>query len=235
MGAMRGKISVLAVCGALMLLGFSSVTAVRNWLSDRVLKEARKEQKRGNINGARDLYGEALAHGRVEGAVALAQMALYRRDWPGVENYAAKAMAANPTDAYPHLLLAHAAAASGKPEGAEGAEFILEECRKAASLEPLSGTYWKSCADLTLGVYMREAVHWAEEEEKERYREGTLAGYKRALQSAPEDDRIWFDMGRAAEMMNDHRAAEECYRRAVQLKEGNIQYREALSRMTGVR
>jgi len=162
---MRGSRAVLATCGALLLLGFSSVTAVRNWKGEQLLEEARKEQKRGNINGARRLYGEALARGRTEAALPLAKMALYRRDWEGVELHAAAAITANPSDAYPHVLLAHAAAASGEPEGAEGAERILAECRKASSLEPLNGNNWKSCADLTLRLassddrYRTEAVH----------------------------------------------------------------------------
>jgi len=230
---MRRSTSVLVACGALLLLGFSSVAAVRNWMGERALSEARKEQKRGNINGAQDLYGEALALGRTEGAVALAKTALYRRDWKGVETYTAEAMKADPSDAYPHLILAHAAAVSAMPEGVEGVEVIFGECRKATSLEPLNGKNWKSCSDLTLGVYMREIVHWSEKSEKERYREETLAGYRRALERSPGDDTLWFDMGRAAEMMNDHETAEECYRRAVQLRDGNIRYREALSRMTG--
>jgi tetratricopeptide (TPR) repeat protein len=230
---MRRSTSVLVACGALLLLGFSSVAAVRNWMGERALSEARKEQKRGNINGARDLYGDALALGRTEGAVALAKMALYRRDWKGVETYAAEAMKADPSDAYPHILLAHAAAVSGKPDGAEGVEFIFGECRKASFLEPLNGKNSKSCADLFLGVYMREIVRWTEEEEKGRFREETLEAYRHALEGAPGDDAAWFEMGRAAEMMNDKETAEASYRRAVELREGNARYRKALSRITG--
>jgi tetratricopeptide (TPR) repeat protein len=316
---MRGPSSFLVVCGTLLLLGFSSVVAVRNWMGERALTEARKEQKRGNINGARDLYGEALSRGRTEGAVALAKMALYRRDWNGVETHAAQAMAADPSDGYPHILLAHAAAVSGNPEGAEGAELVLGECRKAAVLEPLNGKYWKSCADLTLRLtaaearYRAEAVAayrqalrfspggesevlrfpaqvypdvsflaetvmeadvagmtaaaglllelgrweesraawWRVAEEsavpgafslaaaralarRGRHEEG-LKAYEMAVASLPDDDRAWFGMGRSAEKTGDMAKAEASYRRAVQLKEGNVRYRKALSRITGER
>lgn len=169
---MRRSTSVLATCGALLLLGFSSVTAVRNWKGEQLLEEARKEQKRGNINGARRLYGEALDRGRTEAALALAKMALYRRDWSDVETHAAAAIAAYPSDAYPHILLAHAAAASGMPGGAER---ILEECRKAAFLEPLNGNNWKSCADLTLRL---TASH-------DRYRTEAVHAYRQALRYSP--------------------------------------------------
>jgi len=172
------------VCGtsaAVLLLLFSSAVAVRNWRGERMLVRARAEQKQGNINGARDLYRQALARGRGEAAASLARMAFYRRDWEEVEAYAAQALAADPTDGHVHMLVAYARASGGPAKGREDVEHILGECRRAVSLDPTNAGLWASCADLTLRLYVREIRHWAEEREREQYREEALHAYRRSL------------------------------------------------------
>jgi tetratricopeptide (TPR) repeat protein len=168
---MRGKIGVLVACGSLLLLGFSSVTAVRNWMGERALADARKEQKRGNINGAREGYAQALSLGKDEGALALARMALLRRDLESVETYAEQAMVIDPTNGYVHLLLAHAAAVGEDAVDESAAERILVECGKAVWLEPTNGYFWKTCADLNLRFSAGS----------ERHRGEALHGYRKAL------------------------------------------------------
>jgi len=168
---MRGKIGVLIACGALLLLGFSSVTAVRNWMGERALADARKEQKRGNINGARERYAQALSLGKAEGALSLARMALLRRDLESVETYAEQAMAIDPTNGYVHLLLAHAAAVGEEASGEGAAERVSTECGKTVRLDPTNGYFWKTCADLNLRF---SAV-------SEQHRGEALHGYRQAL------------------------------------------------------
>jgi len=168
---MRGKKGVLIACGVLLLLGFSSVTAVRNWMGERALADAQKEQKRGNINGARERYAQALSLGKAEGALSLARMALLRRDLESVETYAEQAMAIDPTNGYVHLLLAHAAAIGEDAVDESAAERILVECGKAVWLEPTNGYFWKTCADLNLRFSAGS----------ERHRGEALHGYRQAL------------------------------------------------------
>lgn len=58
---------------------------------------------------------------------------------------------------------------------------ILAECRKAVTLAPAEGSIWKSCADLSLRLYLRDEGHAGGEEERTRLREETLRAYRQAL------------------------------------------------------
>jgi tetratricopeptide (TPR) repeat protein len=140
----------LAALAAAVLLIFISTVAVRNWWGERLLTRAQSEQKRGNINGASELYLQAEGYGRDEAAVALARLAYYRRRWEDVRLHARRAIELNPLRGYPHVLLAYARAAERSALQVEGMEQVMDECRRAVALEPSSAGLWKSCADLAL-------------------------------------------------------------------------------------
>lgn len=170
----------LAATVAVALLLFISTVAVRNWWGERLLSRARSEQKRGNINGASELYLQAERYGRDEAAVALARLAFYRREWDDVRRHAGRAIDLNPLRGYPHVLLASARAAEKEVLRVEGMEQVMDECRRAVALEPGNAGLWKSCADLAL----RLSLAAAEEEGGtllREYREETAAAYRQAI------------------------------------------------------
>lgn len=176
---------IFSAVAAAGLLVFSSTVAVRDWRGGRFLEEARTEQARGNINGARGLYEKALRRGRDEAAVALAKMAFYRRDWDEVRRYASEAVRINPMQGYVHMVLAYTAAAEEEVRGREGVEDVLGECRRAVALDPTDGGLWRSYADLALRVYVGEVRNWADEDGRELYRDETIHAFRQALRHDP--------------------------------------------------
>ena len=172
----RGMAATLAAA----LLVFISTVAVRNWWGERLLSQAQSEQKRGNINGASELYLQAAKYGRDEAAVSLARLAFYRRRWDDVRRHAGRAIELNPLRGYPHVLLAYARAAERDVRRAEGMESVMDECRRAVVLEPSNAGLWKSCADLELRLSLA-----ADREEGgsllKEYRRETAEGYRQAI------------------------------------------------------
>jgi hypothetical protein len=189
---MKGFKRVFGAAAAAGLLVFSSTVAVRNWRGERFLEEARTEQGRGNINGARRLYEKALRGGREEAAVALAKMAFYRRDWDWVRRYATEAVRINPMQSYVHMILAYTRAAEEEVRGKEGVEDVFRECRRAVALDPTDGGLWKSYADLSLRVYVGEVRNWDDEGERKLYRDETVHAFRQALR---------YDPGKAGEIL----------------------------------
>lgn len=175
----RLKRAVVATLAVAFLL-FISTVAVRNWWGERLLSRAQSEQKRGNINGASELYLQAAKYGRDEAAVALARLAFYRRRWDDVRRHAGRAIELNPLRGYPHVLLAYARAAEKEVRRAEGMEQVMGECRRAGALEPSNAGLWKSCADLALRLSLAANREEGGSLLKE-YRGETVEGYRQAI------------------------------------------------------
>ncbi len=171
---------VYALLASAFLL-FISAVSVRNWWGERLLTRARVEQKRGNVNGAGDLYRRALGCGKDEAAVELARMAFYRRQWDVAEAFARQAISMNPLQGYVHVLLAYTGAARGTERDSAGVDLVIEECRRALSLEPAKGDLWRSCGDLMLRLYAAEVVNGGDEELLSRYRREVVKAYRQAI------------------------------------------------------
>jgi len=174
----------LAATLAAALLVFISTVALRNWWGERLLSRAQSEQRRGNINGASEIYLQAAKYGRDEAAVALARLAFYRLRWDDVRRHARRAIELNPLRGYPHVLLAYARAAEKDVRRAEGMESVMDECRRAVALEPGDAGLWKSCADLELRLSLaanREEGGAEGRSLLKEYRGETVEGYRQAI------------------------------------------------------
>jgi len=173
----------LSLAAALLL--FASAVAVRHWWGDRLLEEARSEQRRGNIDDAAELYRRASRWGREEAAVMVARIALPRRQWDDLRRYAGKAAAISPLQGYPHLLLGYGREAEVESWGPEEVEYVLDEFRRAVALEPRDGSFWRSYADMALKLYGREVLTWDDPVGEDKYRREVIEAYGRTLAADP--------------------------------------------------
>jgi tetratricopeptide (TPR) repeat protein len=119
-------------------------------------------------------------------------MAFYSRDWDEVRWYASEALRINPVQSYVHLILAYTRAAEEEVLGREGVEDVFRECRRAVALDPTDGGLWKSYGDLALRIYAGEVRGWADEKDRNLYRDETIHAYRQALR---------YDSGRPGEIL----------------------------------
>ncbi len=178
---MKGVRRVLGAAAATFFLITICVVAVRNWVGEGLLSQARSAQRRGDVNGATDLYQRALDLGREDAAVDLARLAFGKRDWKGVRDFVSRAAAINPVRGYLRILEADALAAETDQWDETRVEVILEECRRAVKLDPTNPNIWKSYGDIALGIYSGVLERRPADPNTIRYRGEMVQAYHQAI------------------------------------------------------
>lgn len=166
--------------GCALVLLLCALVVTRQWRGESLLAAGRGKAafREGRTV---ELLRKSLDHGNAEAAVELARRAYERREWEAVRTYVDRALALNAYQGYAYVLKAYALAAGKMPATPSEADMILDECRSAVRIEPAGGGLWRSCAELSLRIYLHLFPEGGPAGRESKYRKEALGFYRRAL------------------------------------------------------